>query len=138
LAPSIPCWPAWNYFEVRDATSLAAALIEGCIRNRPALYKAFHSAYKLSQVFYDTLSMAATAKLLGVTGVEGSDSSVLPQIKHDPYAQLDLAFSLLQKIAASDGTGMILILDEFQEINGIGDTLFAEYLRRIAVTCTST
>lgn len=109
---------AVDLFLVSDIDQLAEAIVEGAFANRPLLRKALHRAKERGVAIYDAVSLSATVR---TRELEGIDFTVLPRIRHDPVAYLDYALALPEKIAASDDRRLVLFIDEFQDVDRIGE-----------------
>lgn len=104
---------------ISDIDQLAESIVEQAYANRPLLRKALHAAKTTGQTIYDALGMSATLK--APHELEGIDLRLLPRIQKDPVAYLDYALMLPEKLAAADGRRLVLLIDEFQDVERIGD-----------------
>jgi len=110
-----------DLFAIDGIAQLAEALVTETMRNRAALRKVLAAAKQTGRSLYDGLSLTITPKMLGTPELEGVDVSVLPRLANDPLAQLDYALALAQRVAAADNKRLVLYIDEFQDVQRIGD-----------------
>jgi uncharacterized protein len=108
-----------DLFLISDIDQLAEALVEQVFANRPLLRKALHAAKAKGVAVYDAVSLSATVRV--PNELEGIDFTVLPRVRHDPVAYLDYALALPEKIAVADERRLVLFVDEFQDVDRIGD-----------------
>lgn len=108
-----------DLFLVSDIDQLAEALVEQVFANRPLLRKALHAAKAKGTAIYDAVSLSATVRM--PHELEGIDFTVLPRVRHDPVAYLDYALALPEKIAVADDRRLVLFVDEFQDVDRIGE-----------------
>lgn len=109
-----------DLFYIADIDQLAEALIEETVKNRPLLRKALFAAKQTGKTFYESISLTVGAKMAG-GDYEGLDFRLLPTLRQDPVAYLDYALALPERIAKADGKRLILVIDEFQSVEQIGE-----------------
>lgn len=110
-----------DLWAVADIDEMAEQLIEKTIANRPALRKALFAARRGGRSFYEHISMTVGAKMATTGEFEGLDLTILPRLRHDPVRYLDYALALPERIAAADGRRLVLFVDEFQNVDKIGE-----------------
>jgi hypothetical protein len=107
-----------DLFGIADIDQLAERLIEETVKNRALLRKALFSAKKTGKTLYESISLTVGAKM---AGVDGLDFGLLPTLRTDPVALLDYALDLPERIAVADGKRLVLFIDEFQNVEQIGE-----------------
>lgn len=106
-----------------DIEQLADALIEATMENRPAVRRALHATTRFGRTLYDRLGSNELLKLSGHGALEGVQMSfLLPSLNADPVAKLDHALGVMERVAAQDGKRLVLYLDEFQEVETLGES----------------
>lgn len=111
-----------DLFEVDGIGQMADELIAATVSNRPALRKALHAARRSGRTLYESVGVTLTPKLLGAGEIDGIDIGVLSRLPDDPVAHLDYALALPQRVAAADNKRLVLYIDEFQDVERIGDS----------------
>lgn len=111
-----------DLFKVDSIGSFADELVRQVISNRPALKQALHVAKQSGRSLYEGLSLGLSAKAIAPPDLQGLDISLLPRLSDDPVAHLDYALGLAQKVAAADGKRLLLFIDEFQDVERIGES----------------
>lgn len=111
-----------DLFAVDGISQMADELITTTMSNRPALRKALHAARRGGRTLYESVGVALTPKLLSTGEMEGIDISILPRLPDDPVAHLDYALALPQRIAETDDRRLVLYIDEFQDVERIGES----------------
>jgi hypothetical protein len=109
---------------IADIGQLAETLVERSFANRPALYRAWFQAKHTGRELVESLGLSYAAKSGGLD-IEGLELNLLPQIRKDPIRYLDYALTLPERIASADNRQLVLFLDEFQEVERIGDNVEA-------------
>jgi hypothetical protein len=120
---------AVDLYLISDIDQLAESIVEQAFSNRPVLKKALHTAKVKGQAIYDAISLSATLK--SPHDLEGIDINLLPMIQKDPVAYLDYALKLPEKLAAADGKRLIFFIDEFQDVERIGDNFKRGWSREL-------
>lgn len=109
---------------IDDIEALADALIERTMENRPAVRRALRRVRRLGRTLYDRLGGDELVRLSAHGALEGVEMSfLLPGARGgDPVAKLDHALGVMQRVAAQDNKRLVLYLDEFQEVETIGES----------------
>lgn len=110
-----------DLFALDGTEQLAEALIEATMSARPALRKAIHAAREAGRTIYDSLSLTVGAKLLRTGDLDGIEIGLLPTLRNDPHKHLTYALELPERIAVTDSKRLVLVLDEFQNAEWIGE-----------------
>lgn len=112
-----------------DIGQMADALIMSSMGNRPALSRALRAMRNAGRTLYENVGLTLTPKLLSAGAIDGLDIDInlLPRLRADPVAHLDFALALPQRIASADGKPLVLYIDEFQDVERIGESFRREW-----------
>jgi hypothetical protein len=110
--------------KVSDIGELAEALVVKAFESQPILGKAVHYAIEGGRTLLEGISITASGSLALYTGDptwEFLGLALTPDLRRDPNKHLDYALSLPEKLASAGKKRWLLFLDEFQEIEALGE-----------------
>jgi uncharacterized protein len=105
-----------DLFRAADTAELAEAVAAAVLANRSATRRALRRARLAGRAALSVAQAQAVLRLTGELG-EGVEIALTPgRAASDPDRSLDIALELPERIAAADGTRLVLFFDEFQEL----------------------
>ncbi len=105
-----------DLFRIATTAELAEALVAAAISNRSALRRALHQTRRAGRFVADALQTSAVLKSKAQLGEELEIAFSPGLAARDPDRYLDYALALPGRLAQAENKGVVVFIDEFQEI----------------------
>jgi len=107
-----------DLFKLSGLSRLATAIVSGLVANRSRPHRAARRMVSAVEKAAGIVGAMATAKLKTAWGPDVEIAFDPRLAEDDPRGSFEKALLLLQSVAAKDGQGVVLFVDEFQELAG--------------------